>query len=395
MTPQAWGLLSGAAGAASFAVMIQKAGWPAAGQRRSELERKTWAICSAQYLVLLAASFDRGARASLWIIAANVAGNLVMLALAARWGTGTLRLFTLPRRGAHRQPGSVDRVNCVLAAGVALALAGWWLARSSAVAIVLLLAVDTLAVGLTVVKTWRKPGTESLYGWGVSGLGWLLALPALGRHAPAILAVYPAAGAVLDAAVIAASLIGAARLARLVTARDAWIVTATVVVIAFALSGARIAQILLSSPGAPAADVALPPPRPVPVPEPAPVPPARPARSRHRHAASLPSPLLAVPQSLVSPAAVAPAPGATSPPAGEAPPPATSPAPSPAPDRTSPYPSPGPSPSPSATVSPSPYPDPTPTPSPSTTYPDPSATPTPSLAPSPTPSASPSPTSYP
>ncbi len=185
-----WGVLSGVLGLSAFVpyvlAILRKPG-------KIRPDRVSYLIWSGQYVVLFAAQFARGARSSLWLIGAVMIGCLVVFALSVPFGTGRM-----------------TRANAVVVAGVAAALAAWHFTRSPSAAIVLSVAVDMTAGVLAAAKAYRLPGSEPLTAWLISGTAALVNLPAVG-HGPPILYLYPVSGAVIAAAIIGASQLGAAR----------------------------------------------------------------------------------------------------------------------------------------------------------------------------------------
>jgi hypothetical protein len=154
-------------------------------------DRAAWLIWATEYGVLFGAQLARGARDSLPIVTGETIGCLVIAALSVRHGTG-----------------GMTRSNAVVLAGVAAALAAWFLVTATA-AIILAVGVDMSAGVLTVAKTLRQ-GQEPVLSWAMYGAAGILALGSVG-HGPAILFVYPAAATVLGAAVCASCAVAARR----------------------------------------------------------------------------------------------------------------------------------------------------------------------------------------
>ena len=317
----------------------------------------SWAIWACVPAVVLAGTRTGGT--GWWLPAAELAGTIGVLVLSLRYGKGW-------------RP---ERWEWVLLGAVALTLAGWWLTRLAAVAIVVPSLADVAGTAPTAIRDYADPGRESPLAR-VSWLGLIAAGGAGLAQAPAGVAqFYPAclmlAGAAVTGAWTGGTLardMGRHAAPRRYLSRGARVFAVAACV---AVAGTAAARILQVAGGIPPADIAQAAVRPSPAPE---APPAVPP-ARHR--------------TVLPPVGPSPSPAAPATEDGGAP------APSPVPVvSASPHPSPrpSPSPSPSATVSPSPSPDPTPSPSPSLVIPSPTASPTPAPSPTPTVTATPSPT---
>ena len=172
-------------------------------------ERTSWLIWALEYAACFAAQFkEGGVRGSLWLVGEEFAGVLLIYALSLRYGVGG----SLVRRARnHRRAGVRPTASGILLIGVCVALVAWLLTRSAAVAVLLLAAVETAGAIPTVVKIYRLPSSEPLMTWALVGVAGILAIPAVGARAPAVLYAYPATLIATGFAVVAASWLPARR----------------------------------------------------------------------------------------------------------------------------------------------------------------------------------------
>jgi hypothetical protein len=212
MTPERFGVLSGVLQLASFWTMIRPVVWPKNGRKRQQPHRVSWLGWLCLYQVMFWSSFARGARGSLWIVGAEVLGTLIMFALSLKWGIGSLRLVAISRS----RPWITIRSwpDFLVQCGTAAGLAGWQLTSSPSLAIVLTVAVDTIAALPLISLLPREPWTVSCLGWSVSGLASLAAIFSVAHGQPLVLYLYPVAGLALDAVVVATIVTGYQRVGR-------------------------------------------------------------------------------------------------------------------------------------------------------------------------------------
>jgi len=218
MNPGVWGGLSVALDLASFIPFI----W-AALSGRARPSRISWSMWSAEYWVLFASEATYGSGlASVWIAGGEAAGSTTLAAI------GWLQHLAghNPRRRPARKPsrtsqsadhdvwarwrqsaGTADDdpprwLTLAMTAGVIATLAAWGF-TTRFTAILLAVAVDTMAACVNACKTYRHPAGESMLSWWLFLAAAIAALLAVGRAAP-ILYAYPGAGALTAIAVIAA-----------------------------------------------------------------------------------------------------------------------------------------------------------------------------------------------
>jgi hypothetical protein len=131
-------------------------------RRKTRPSIATWFLWTVVGAVLAASYWSTGARASVWVAAAYVAGPLVTTLLALRYGTGGFSRF---------------EKGCLAAALVSLVL--WRLSGNPLVALALNIVVDLLAAAPTVRKAWRDPASEDRLSWTLFAAGNAANLPAI------------------------------------------------------------------------------------------------------------------------------------------------------------------------------------------------------------------------
>jgi hypothetical protein len=205
-TPGHFGVLSGILQIASFWFMIRPVAWPGPGRERQQPHRVSWLGWAALYQVMWWSSLARGATGSLWIVGAEVIGTVIMLGLAIRWGTGSLRLVQVSR--SRPWITTTSWPDLLVLFGTAAALAGWQATSSPSLGIILTVAADTISALPLIGLLLRRPRTVSLAAWSVSGLASLAAVWSVSPGQPLVLYLYPAAGLALDVVVVAAIFAG-------------------------------------------------------------------------------------------------------------------------------------------------------------------------------------------
>jgi hypothetical protein len=160
----------------------------------SHPSRETWLIWTVLGAISAFSSIYEGATYSADFGLARVLGSGAILMLAIRHGRG--RLLT-----------RLDETVMLLCAG---GLVVWYCTDSAVFALALSIGLSALAGLPTVMKCLRAPNTESIATWWLSLFASLLAVAAVGRPDPVLLA-YPVYLCVLFSALIAATLIGRTR----------------------------------------------------------------------------------------------------------------------------------------------------------------------------------------
>lgn len=167
-------------------------------KRSTRPDRIAWLIWTFEYTALFFAQVTTGASHSLWLIGLQLLGVIIV--------------FLLSLRSGFRQ---FNRQAQFLLVGVLCTLLAWWITKSGALAILMLLTIEALGVAPTVRKTFIHPGSETLTMWICIGIGGLLGIVAVGANAALILYACPVALIFMSASVIAASLLGTHRARKL------------------------------------------------------------------------------------------------------------------------------------------------------------------------------------
>lgn len=154
-------------------------------------DRIAWLIWALEYTALFFAQVHEGASHSLWLIGLQLVGVLIVFSLSL-----------------HRGMGNLNRHAKILLGCVGLALLTWFFTKNATIAIIILLAVEASGVVLTVRKTYKYPGSETLTMWFLVGVAGILGIPAVGLNAAPILYAYPLALIFMSGSVIAASVVG-------------------------------------------------------------------------------------------------------------------------------------------------------------------------------------------
>ena len=157
-------------------------------------DRVAWLIWTFEYTALFFAQVFEGASHSLWLIGLQLLGVIVVFLLSLRSGFGQF-----------------NRQAQLLLLGVLCTLLVWWVTKSGAFAILILLTIEAIGVALTVRKTFIHPESEALSLWVCVGIGGLLGVAAVGVNAALILYAYPVALTFMSTSVITASFLGIRR----------------------------------------------------------------------------------------------------------------------------------------------------------------------------------------
>lgn len=164
-------------------------------------ERASWLIWSVLTAIGFFSNLAIGATNSLWLLAVQGIGVIIVFLLSLWRGYGGL----LKR----------DIVTLV-AAGATLVV--WRLTNQPVVAVYLSVLIDAMGGYLTVVKAYEAPETELLVTWILSGLAGACALLSVGKLNVALLA-YPGYIFLINSAVAVAILLGRKRIVREVQKR--------------------------------------------------------------------------------------------------------------------------------------------------------------------------------
>jgi hypothetical protein len=153
-------------------------------------ERASWLIWTVLGSIAFFSQLAKGASASLWLTGVQMIGVTIIFLLSLKYGVG----------------GLVKKdILALLAAGVGLIL--WWLTREAAIALLIVIFIDTIGAVLTVLKAYQHPESETLMTWLLAGIAGFFAAFAVGE-ANFILLSYPLYTAIINSSVVAAMYFG-------------------------------------------------------------------------------------------------------------------------------------------------------------------------------------------
>jgi hypothetical protein len=136
--------------------------------------RGTWLIWGVLGVVVVLSQHADGASWSLVMAATQAVLTVLVFLLAIRRGEG-----------------GVSRPEVVMIAIAVGGLSGWLLASEPIVATACVVVADSIGVALMIPKTYRDPGSETLFTFAMASLAGLLAAGAVAELDPSLL-LYPA-----------------------------------------------------------------------------------------------------------------------------------------------------------------------------------------------------------
>ena len=155
-------------------------------RRKAKPQRSSFFIWSALGLIVVFSQAAKGATNSLWLPSLETVGGLVIFLLSIKYGVGGF---------------SKRDYIALLVAG--LGLIGWYFTKEAAIALYLVILIDSTGVYLELHKAYTHPETETHIAWILAALGGVCALLSVGTF-NIILISYPIFIILANAAVIAA-----------------------------------------------------------------------------------------------------------------------------------------------------------------------------------------------
>ena len=131
---------------------------------KTKPERATWWIWLLLNFVSLGAQIGAHARWSLLFTIGQLLVTALVAVLSLRYGFGKF----------HRRDAAAVGVAVV---GIIL----WWLLKSPLAALIVVLLIDINGFWLTIEKTWKAPGTETLITWVMTAVSGTLGVLAVGK----------------------------------------------------------------------------------------------------------------------------------------------------------------------------------------------------------------------
>ena len=184
------GVASGIVGVLGYAPYIKDI-----CKKSTKPDRISWLIWMLEYTALFFAQTSVGATWSLWLVGLQLVGVIIIFGLSLKHGVGKF-----------------SRSTYLLLLLIAGALAAWHMTDNATLAIIILIAIEASGVVMTVIKTYRRPGSETLSFWYLISCAGILGILAVGRTASLALYLYPISLVIMSSSVVAASHLGTRKL---------------------------------------------------------------------------------------------------------------------------------------------------------------------------------------
>ncbi|MEM9343131.1 MAG: hypothetical protein AAGA87_08810 [Pseudomonadota bacterium] len=172
-------------------------------RRQTQPERASWLIWSVLSTIAFFSQVYEGATTSLWFVAVQVSGTILVCLLSVKRGVG----------------GFMRRSDRWILIAAALGLMLWYFTSSAAYALAVTISISLLGGSVTVLKAYFEPRTETFSTWVLFLIASALALFSVGELDWVLLA-YPMYLTTLYGAIVLAMVIG--------RARERWRATASV-----------------------------------------------------------------------------------------------------------------------------------------------------------------------
>lgn len=160
---------------------------------RIKPQRATFFIWSTLGAIAFFSQLAKGASSSLWLPGLETFGVIAIFLISIKYGVGGF--------------GKQDYI-ALLVAG--LGLIAWYLTKEAAIALYLVIFIDTVGLSLTIHKAYVFPDSEKHFAWLLSAIGGLLSLISVGSF-DIILLSYPFYIMIANAAVMVALVLGKKR----------------------------------------------------------------------------------------------------------------------------------------------------------------------------------------
>lgn len=158
---------------------------------RTQPQRASWLIWSVLGSIAFFAQLYEGASASLWFVAAQVSGTIIVFILSIRCGSGVYL------------KSSDYWILCAAVFGLVL----WFFAETATYSLMITITISLLGGSITVVRAFKNPDGETLSTWVIFLMASVCALFSVGSLNPTLLA-YPMYLCVLYSAIVFAILLG-------------------------------------------------------------------------------------------------------------------------------------------------------------------------------------------
>lgn len=156
-------------------------------------ERASWLIWDVLTIIAFFSQLAKGAVASLWLPGLEICGLSIVLLLSIKFGTGGL---------------TKKDYYSLIAAGIGLIL--WYFTKEPAVALYIIIGIDSIGTVLAVQKAYEKPETETMSTWVLVSIAGILSTLSVGKL-NIILLSYPFYIFIANAAIAIAIILGKVR----------------------------------------------------------------------------------------------------------------------------------------------------------------------------------------
>jgi hypothetical protein len=153
-------------------------------------ERASWFIWTVLGTIAFFSQMAKGATDSLWLTVGQTVAVLIVFLLSLKYGTGGL---------------TKRDIRALIGAGVGLVL--WYITQEAAIALCIVIFIDSMGTILTVLKSYEDPASETLSTWVISGTSGIFGMLAVGSFNP-ILLLYPLYLVLANYSVVAALFLG-------------------------------------------------------------------------------------------------------------------------------------------------------------------------------------------
>lgn len=140
---------------------------------KTKPQRASWLIWSILISIAFFSQLAKGATNSLWLTGVGEVGVTLTFFLSLKYGVGGL-----------------TRGNIAALVAAAMGLVLWFLTKEAAIALAIVIAINSIGALLTVVKAYQDPGSETMIAWALTGFSGIFSALAVGKL-DLILLAYP------------------------------------------------------------------------------------------------------------------------------------------------------------------------------------------------------------
>lgn len=161
-------------------------------RKKTKPHTVAWGIFLVLSIIAFASQYSLGARASLIFYGWFVINNLILVSLSLRKNAGY---------------GDVNKVNVICALLALASIVIWKTTDSALLALICVLVADGIGAILIVIKSYKHPGTETIFMWYLGIIATFINILAVGKIDLAILAA-PIQVFLFNVAIVTAILLG-------------------------------------------------------------------------------------------------------------------------------------------------------------------------------------------